>query len=427
MKQTKETAKTRRRFLQTAAGVLASAPAILRADRVGSDLKVGLIGCGGRGTGAAAQALAADDKAVLWAMADIDMGQIEKSMAQVEKRQPGKVKVEPARRFIGLDAFQKVIDSGVDVVLLATPPGFRPQHLRAAVETGKHIFCEKPVATDAPGVRSVYDSVRMAKQKGLSLVSGFCWRYNNMVRAAMEQVENGAIGDVVAYYATFYTSPVKPMPPADTRPPGMSDIEWQIRNWYNFVWLSGDSIVEQAVHSADKISWVMHDKPPVSCVAVGGRQIPAHGGNIYDHFEVNYLYPNGVRAFLACRQQTGCYNENADYILGTKGRLTIGRGALPRIEGETKWIYRGPKNNMYQEEHNVLFRSIRRGEPVNDGEWMTTSVMVAMMGRMAAYTGQQLTWEQALNSQEKRVPDHIEWDMKHEVPPIALPGRTKFV
>ena len=427
MKQTNQTTESRRRFLQTAAGVLAGAPAILRADRIGGDLKVGLVGCGGRGTGAAAQALAADDKAVLWAMADIDMGQIEKSMAQVEKRQAGKVKVDPSRRFVGLDAYQKVIDSGVDVVLLATPPGFRPQHLRAAVEAGKHIFCEKPMATDAPGLRSVIESARMAKDKGLSLVSGFCWRYNNMIRATFEQIHNGAIGDVVAYYATYYTSPVKPMPPADTRPPGMSDIEWQIRNWYNFVWLSGDSIVEQAVHSADKISWAMHDKPPVSCVAVGGRQIPAHGGNIYDHFEVNYLYPNGVRAFLACRQQTGCYNENADYILGTKGRCTIGRGALPRIEGETKWIYRGPKNNMYQEEHDVLFRSIRRGEPVNDGEWMTTSVMLAMMGRMAAYTGQQITWEQAMNSQEKRVPDHIEWDMKHEVPPIALPGRTKFV
>ncbi len=428
MRQTNDTVKSRRRFLQTAAaGVLASAPGILQAGRVGSDIKVGLIGCGGRGTGAAAQALAADDKAVLWAMADIDMGQIEKSMAQVEKRQAGKVKVDPSRRFVGLDAFQKVIDSGVDVVLLATPPGFRPQHLRAAVEAGKHIFCEKPMATDAPGLRDVIKSSRLAREKGLSLVSGFCWRYNNMIRAAFEQVHNGAIGDVVAYYATYYTSPVKPMPPADTRPPGMSDIEWQIRNWYNFVWLSGDGIVEQAVHSADKISWAMHDKPPVSCVAVGGRQIPAHGGNIYDHFEVNYLYPNGVRAFLACRQQTGCYNENADYILGTKGRLTIGRGALPRIEGETKWIYRGPKNNMYQEEHNVLFRSIRRGEPVNDGEWMTTSVMLAMMGRMAAYTGQQITWEQAMNSQEKRVPDHIEWDMEHPVPPIARPGQTRFV
>ena len=182
-------------------------------------------------------------------------------------------------------------------MLLATPPGFRPTHLAACIDANKHVFCEKPIATDAPGVRSVLATSEKAKQKNLSLVAGFCWRYNNMIQDTFQQMEDGAIGKLVAYYATYYTNPVKPMPPASARPAGMSDIEWQIRNWYNFVWLCGDSLVEQAVHSVDKIAWAMHDEPPVSCVGVGGRAIPAEGGNIYDHFEVNYIYPNGVRAF----------------------------------------------------------------------------------------------------------------------------------
>ncbi len=351
---------------------------------------------------------------------------IENCLSQLRNVVEAKVKVESQNQFIGLDAFQKVIDSGVDVVLFATPPGFRPQHLRAAIQAGRHIFCEKPMATDAPGVRSVLESVAMAKQKNLSLVAGFCWRYSNYIRETFEQVHGGAIGNVVAYYATYYTSPVKPMPPASERPAGMSDIEWQVRNWYNFSWLSGDGLVEQAVHSVDKVAWAMHDKPPVSCVAVGGRQIPAEGGNIYDHFEVNYLYPNDVRAFVAARQQEGCYNENADYILGTKGTCTIGRGSQPRIAGEKNWTFQGTKYDMYQAEHDALFASIRQNKPINDGERMATSTLLAIMGRMAAYTGQQITWDQALNSQEKLVPDHLEWNMSHEVPPMPRPGVTKF-
>ena len=172
----------------------------------------------------------------------------------------------------------------------------------------------------------------------------------------------------MAYYATYYTNPVKPMPPASARPAGMSDVEWQIRNWYNFVWLCGDSLVEQAVHSVDKIAWAMHDQPPVSCVGVGGRAIPAEGGNIYDHFEVNYLYPNGVRAFMANRQIDGCYNENSDYMLGSDGVCTIGRGPTPRIEGKTNWTWNGQKYDMYQREHDVLFAAIRKNQPMNDGK-----------------------------------------------------------
>jgi predicted dehydrogenase len=267
----------------------------------------------------------------------------------------------------------------------------------------------------------------VAKQKNLSLVAGFCWRYNNMIQDTFQQVESGAIGRMVAYYATYYTSPVKPIPPASTRPAGMSDVEWQIRNWYNFVWLCGDSLVEQAVHSVDKIAWAMHDEPPVSCVGVGGRTIPAEGGNIYDHFEINYVYPNGVRAFMANRQIVGCYNENSDYMLGTDGACTIGRGPAPRIEGKTNWTFSGQQYDMYQKEHDLLFASIRKGQPMNDGKRMATSTLLALMGRMAAYTGQQVTWDQAMNSQEKLFPDHLDWKGSLEVKPRALPGITKLV
>ena len=400
---------------------------LLKGAPAGKALRVGLVGCGGRGTGAAAQALKADDYAELTAVADVFQGQIDNCLARLIKAAGPKVKVEKSNMFLGLDAYQKVIDSGVDVVLLATPPGFRPQMLRAAINANKHVFCEKPVAVDAPGVRDVLETARLAKEKNVSLVAGFCWRYSNYIQETFEQIHNGSIGDLVAYYGTYYTSPVKPMPPASTRPAGMSDVEWQIRNWYNFGWLCGDGLVEQAVHTVDKVAWAFNDKPPVSCVAVGGRQIPAEGGNIYDHVEVNYLYPNNVRAFVGQRQIEGCYNENADYISGTRGVAIIGRGPLPRIEGQTKWTFKGTKNDMYQHEHDVLFASIRQQKPINDGERMATSTLLALMGRMAGYTGQQVTWEQAMNSQERLFPEKLEWDMSLPVRPMARPGTTKLL
>jgi predicted dehydrogenase len=216
------------------------------------------------------------------------------------------------------------------------------------------------------------------------------------------------------------------MPPESERPAGMSDIEWQIRNWYNFTWLCGDSLVEQAVHNADKIMWVVKDQPPASCVAVGGRAVPANGGNIFDHFEANYLYPNGYRVFLANRQSTGCYNGTHDYVMGTEATLVLGVGQ-PRIEtpdGKVKWQFEGEAYDMYQKEHDVLFASIRSGKPKNDDLNLATSTLLAIMGRNAAYTGQQLTWDQVLNSQLSLVPKPVDWTAKHEVPGLAIPGRT---
>jgi myo-inositol 2-dehydrogenase/D-chiro-inositol 1-dehydrogenase len=424
----------RRDFLKTTSAAVGAAigagfPAILRAQTVTNAIKVGLVGCGGRGSGAAGQALTADDYNELTAVADIDQSHIDRCLTTLKRnvKNAPRVKVETANQFLGLDAYQKVIDSGVDVVLLATPPGFRPTHLAAVIAGNKHVFCEKPVSTDAPGVRWVLETTEKAAEKKLSLVAGFCWRYSNYIQDTFAQVESGSIGKLIAYYATYYTNPVKPMPPESSRPAGMSDVEWQIRNWYNFGWLCGDSIVEQAVHSVDKISWAMHDIDPVSCVGVGGRAIPAEGGNIFDHFEVNYIYPDGRRAFLANRQIVGCYNENSDYMLGTDGTCTIGRGPNPKIEGKVNWVYSGTKYDMYQREHDLLFASIRKNQPMNDGKRMAHTTLLALMGRMAAYTGKQVTWEDAMNSQEKLFPEKLEWDGKHEIPPLAKPGITKLV
>lgn len=427
-------ASSRRTFIKgtsaAAAGTILAPYMLVResAFAANSDiLKVGLIGCGGRGTGAANQALNADKNVVLTAMGDVFRDQLESSLKSLKQAVPDRVQVTPEKQFVGLDAFQKVIDSGVDVVLLASPPGFRPEHLKAAVAAGKHIFCEKPVATDAPGIRSVLESVQVAKQKKLAWVAGFCWRYDRPRREFFKRVHGGAIGEIRAIYATYYTGPVKPMPPASTRKPGMTDLEWQLRNWYNFTWMCGDSLVEQAVHSVDKVAWAMKDEMPLKAVAVGGRQIPAEGGDIFDHFEVNYEYKGGARAFLGCRQQTSCHNENNDYLMGEKGYADIKSGRLEIRSGADVWRSREPGNDMYQTEHDELFASIRSGAPINDGLWEANSCMMAIMGRMAAYTGAEVTWEMAMESKEQLVPSPLAWDAKLEFRPVPRPGVTKFI
>jgi predicted dehydrogenase len=424
---------SRREFLKTSAvagvtGTLLStfgSPARVYAD--GDEvIKVGLIGCGGRGTGAANQALRADPKARLVAMGDAFKEEIDPSLRslQAQKDIAGKLLVDEDHKFSGLDAYRHVIDAS-DVVLLASPPGFRPEHLAYAVEKGKHIFCEKPMATDAPGVRSVIESVKKAKEKNIALVAGFCWRYDSGRRAFFERVLGGELGEILCSYGTYLTSPVKPMPEASTRPKGMSDLEWMVRNWYNFTWLSGDGLVEQACHTVDWLAWSKGDASPVSCTAIGGRQIPANGGNIFDHVEVNYLWPDGTRSFIAQRQMSGCFNENSCYVLGSKGKGEMTRRGVSTT-GASNWKYKGPNPNMYQVEHDELFRSIRDGKPINDGDRMINSTMMAIMGRMAGYTGQEVTWDMAMNSKDQLVPETPNWDTPVHPHPMAMPGLIKF-
>jgi len=436
---TPSTDESRRSFLKSgsaalAGGVAASnlaglTPSVYAA---GSDiLKVGLVGAGGRGTGAASQALHADEKTELVAVADAFADRAVASLGRLkaDKSIVDQIKVGDDDIHGGLNGYKDVIEKS-DVVLLATPPGFRPMQFRAAVDAGKHVFTEKPMATDFAGVQSVFETVAKSKEKNLAVLAGFCWRYDFRKKALFERVLDGEIGDVRAVYGTYLTSPVKPMPAASTRPDGISDIEWMVRNWYNFTWLSGDGLVEQACHTCDWVAWAMGDRPAASVTAVGGRQLPAEGGNIFDHIELNFVWDNDARGFLAQRQIPGCYNENLCTILGTKGTGKIERrgSTISDLKGNRTWKYEGPTPNMYQQEHDEFFASIRSGNYINDGDRMVNSTMMAIMGRTAGYTGKEVTWEMAMNSKQALVPDVSKgWDSPVEFVPTALPGVTKFV
>jgi predicted dehydrogenase len=421
---------SRRQFLRSssaaAMGSALTVNALLArsAHVAGSDLlRVGLIGCGGRGTGAAMQALMADPNVKLVAMADAFEDRLESSLAQLKTSQKIEDKVEVPRdhRFVGFDAYQKLIDSGVDVVLMAEPPHFRPRHLKAAIDAGKHVFAEKPVAVDAPGVRSVLATCEEAKKKNLSIVSGLCLRYSFGFRETVQRIHDGALGEVRALQANDYRGSIWVKP----RQASWSDMEWQMRNWYYFTWLSGDFNVEQHVHYLDVCAWLMKNEYPIKAVGMGGRQVrigPEYG-HIYDHHSVVYEYANGARLFSNCRQQSGCHNDMSSHVMGSKGVAEVSESRLA-ISGSSEWTYRGKDDNFYQTEHDELFASIRSGKPINNGDYMAKSTLLAIMGRMATYTGQVVTWEQAMNSKEDLTPEKYEWG-PIPTPPVAIPGMTK--
>jgi myo-inositol 2-dehydrogenase/D-chiro-inositol 1-dehydrogenase len=426
----------RRGFLESSGAAIAGGalalnmalPNVSRSASSANTLRVGLIGCGGRGTGAAAQALQADPDVVLTAMGDVFVDRLDTSYAALLEEVGAKVKVDKARRFVGFDAYGKVIESGVDVVILATPPAFRPDHLTAAIDAGKHVFCEKPVAVDAPGIRKVIAAAKKAKEKNLSLVSGFVFRYDSSKRALFEKVHNGSIGDVVAVSSTRNGSDVWYNP----RQPSWTDMEYQMRNWYYQNWLSGDYLVEMIVHSIDLMSWAVQDKVPSKATGTGGRQVRVDEkyGNIFDHFAIEYEYESGVRAFSFSRQQSGCSNRNSLEIMGTMGNAYVNIGTSNHeITGKNKWVYQGEKKDPYQVQHDELFASIRNGKPMNDGERMANSTMAAIMGRMVAYSGQTLSWNEAINSAQMLGPsiNEYNWDFKYKGAGAALPGITKVL
>lgn len=399
---------SRRTFVRTSSvglGALAAAAPISMAWAAGDDrIKVGLIGCGGRGSGAAGQALNADDGVVLYAMGDAFSDRLENSRGHLTDRYGDRVDVPQERRFTGFDAYQKVLDSDVDVVILTTPPHFRPDHFEAAVKANKHIFMEKPMAVDGHGVRKVLANAKIAKDKGLNVMGGFCWRYNHPNRECYKRIHDGAIGDIVCAHSTYLTAPLGTKPRQD----GWSDMEWQLRNWQHFNWLSGDHIAEQACHAIDKINWAKNGMKPAKAIALGGRQMrdTPESGNVYDHFSVMYVYDDGSRCFHDCRQMPGCWNDNTEYLIGTNGNCYVNSwGPTQVIEGPNAWEYEGPNPNMYQVEHDELFQAVRGKRPrVDDTEAMMTSTLMAIMGRMSAYSGQQVTWDDALNSDDRLGP-----------------------
>ena len=345
---------TRRRFLTTTSATAAalSTLSVTKAVYAAGDdsMKVGLIGCGGRGSGAAVQALTADSNAKLVAMADAFEDRLEQSLKSISRNREiaDRVAVDDDHKFVGLDGYKNVIDAS-DVVILTTTPHFRPMQLRAAIEAGKHVFCEKPVAVDAPGVRSVLETTKLASEKGLSLVSGLCWRYHSAMRAAFERIHDGEIGDIVTMQCSYNSRGV--WDPRRTREQCDSEMEYQIRNWYYYTWLSGDFNVEQHVHSLDKMAWAMHDETPISVSGSGGRQqrTDPKYGNIYDHFNVVYEWANGVKAFARCRHFKNSATDVSDHIFGTRGRMDV----LPKQVqydhgGEKVWSYDEKSKNMYR-------------------------------------------------------------------------------
>jgi predicted dehydrogenase len=421
-----EPTTTRRDFLAAGAvaGGLALAQAPLFAGQ-NSQLKIGLIGCGGRGTGAAKNALKADSNVKLVAMGDVFEDRLKESLAQLKRnREVGsKVEVTPDMCFTGFDAYKKVIDAS-DVVLLTTPPHFRPMQLKAAVEAGKHVFAEKPLAVDAPGVRSVIETAKKAAEKKLGLLVGYCYRWEFAKRETVKRIHDGAIGDIAAIHCNYLTGELWHRPsdkPFDT-------LEYQMRNWYYFNWLSGDHIVEQHCHNHDKAAWVLKGEYPVTAYGMGGRQkrTDPKWGNIFDHHTVVYEYKSGAKVFSLCRQMSGrgIFNETSDHVIGSKGSADLMKH-LVSAGGQT-WEFDGQNSEMYDQEHIEFFAGLRAGEPVNNGVEGAHSTLMSIMGRMATYTGLKISWDMALNSKEDLSPTSYEWGpLKYA--PVAVPGVTKFV
>jgi myo-inositol 2-dehydrogenase / D-chiro-inositol 1-dehydrogenase len=423
---------TRRSFMEmsTAAAAAMMFPSGVRAQ--GSDtIRVGVVGTGGRGTGAIANVLMAADGVQITAIGDLNPDRIEQSRITLDK-QAGEdaafaakyktgFKVTGERVYTGFDAYQKVLASDVDMVILSTPPGFRPMHLAAAVAAGKHVFTEKPVATDSAGIRSVLATYDQAVKKKLGIAAGTQRRHQAEYLATIERLHNGAIGDVVSGQVFWNQGGLW----NHDRQASWSDTEWQIRNWLYFAWLSGDHIVEQHVHNIDVANWVLKGHP-VRAVAVGGRQqrVAPKYGHIFDHFAVDFEYANGARVLSMCRQIEGTATRIGENFIGTKGTSD----AASRITGATPWQYPKPARsiNPYVQEHTDLIASIRAGNPINELKTVAESTLTAIMGREAAYTGQELTWDAVLKADLDIMPPSGQSYGPLEVPPVPVPGVTKL-
>jgi predicted dehydrogenase len=420
---------SRRGFLKTSAAAVSAAAVMASlgtnfAHAAGSDrIKVGLIGAGNRGRGAALDAVKADPAVQIVAIGDLFPEHGDEAFKRLGENVP-KDQFSCTREtlFTGFDAYKRVIASDVNYIIHATPVGFRPQHFKEAVEAGKHVFFEKPCAVDPVGVRLVMEMSDVAKQKKLAVVSGTVFRHHTTHREAIRQIHDGMFGDIVggtSYYNVGYLWH-KP------RQPEWSDTEWQIRNWLYFTWLSGDHIVEQNVHRIDIMNWVMKNHP-VSCYGMGGRQVrtdPMYG-NIFDHFAVEYEYPGGVRITNQCRQIDGTDFRVTEYFVGNKSKDPIEPSKGPVATGRREKPE--PLGEAYVREHGDMIKSIRDGTPLNEGHQIAESTLSAIMGRMSAYTGKTVTWEAAMNSKLDLWPKEPLAFGKMQTPPVAVPGKDPLV
>jgi predicted dehydrogenase len=454
---------SRREFLKTSALAVAGAGLVSAlappVHAAGSDtIKVALIGCGNRGSAALVQALNTGDSVKLWAMADAFPDRLEKSLRNIEREMTGspesadrkprkkkkkaiakaadKIDVPKERQFLGLDAYRKAIDC-VDVVVLAQPPGYRPQHFEYAVKAGKHVFMEKPVATDPAGIRRVLAAAEEAKKKNLKVGVGLQRRHQPSYQQAIEKIRSGEIGDLISL-ACYWNggNPAKQPYPHDN----LSELEYQVRNWYFFSWLSGDHICEQHVHNLDVCNWIKQGHP-VEAQGMGGRQvrIGKEYGNIFDHHAVEYTYADGSKMYSQCRQIPGCATRVAEVAYGGKGVMNLDASHVEMLHGGKRaWRLTGGKggyaNNAYQAEHDALFDAIRNDKPYNEAEYGAHSTMTAILGRMATYSGKIVKWDEAIKSTAAMTTDAEKWDSPAPVQPnsegryaIAMPGITKVV
>ena len=436
---------SRRNFLSTTAGAagVATVGGLARmVHAAGSEtIKVALIGCGFRGTGAATQVLSTQGPVKLWAMADVFADRIEKSLkalregdeATYEREKhsgyAAKIDVPPERRFVGFEAYKQAIDCGVDLVLLTTYPHFRPIHFEYAVEKGKHVFMEKPVAVDAPGIRQLLAAGEKAREKNLKVAVGLQRHHHRIYEETVKRIHDGAIGDIVLMRC-YWNSPFGAGP--GQCPPGMTEIEHQLRNPYCFCWLSGDHIVEQHVHNLDVCHWVS-GKTPVSAQGMGGRQWRngVRDGDIFDHHAVEFTYADGVKMFSQCRHIPDCWNSVTEYVLGSKGTAAVHAGKIDGVNG--KWQFRGASRNPYQVEHDRLIEAILNDKPYNETRHGAMATMMAILGRMATYAGRVISWDDAMKSKIRLAPDRYAFDACSPAMPVngaypcAVPGATKVL
>lgn len=416
----------RRHFLKTSAllGAASLFPQIGQAAEAAKPIKIALVGCGGRGTGAAAQSLNVEGT-ILVAMADAFADNIENAHMELSKKFAPRMDVPKERRFVGFDAYKSAIDAA-DVVLLCSTPGFRPAHFEYAIEKGKHVFMEKPVAVDGPGIRKVIEAAKKADEKNLRVVCGLQRRYQKSYLETLAKVKEGMIGDIVSSQVYWVSGGVWTRP----RSEGQTEMEYQVRNWYYFNWLCGDHICEQHVHNLDVTNW-FKGATPVKAVGMGGRtsRVGKDWGEIFDHHFVEYHYADGTIMNSQCRQWNGVWSNVTETIIGTKGTATP--GMIKDRSGKVLWRFRGPDNEPYQTEHDVLYQCIRENKPHNDAFYTAESTLTAIMGRMATYSGKEVTWEMALNSTLDTMPKTLAWDADPGPKPGAdgmyptpVPGKT---
>jgi predicted dehydrogenase len=432
-----QTTPSRREFLKKSAlagAGLAGALSIGRsAHAAGNELiRIALVGCGGRGTGAAVEALqnAAKANVKLVAMADAFRDRLDASLKNVESRCKDRVDVTDERKFIGLDAYQKVLDSSADMVLLCGPPGFRPMQFEAAVKAGKHVFMEKPVATDAPGYRKIVAANEEAKKKGLFVAVGHHLRHEDKHRELIKRIHDGAIGELKYMRVYFNTGLLWKRP----RQPSQTEMQYQVRNWYYFTWLSGDHICEQHVHDIDVGNWIAKGHP-IEANGLGGRQVRTgkDWGEIFDHHAVEFTYPDGVKMFSYCRQIDNCWGSFSEHAHGTKGRAEIEGHGSSALYVDDKDPMRWKRTaDGHQVEMDDLFAAILAGKAYNELDWAADSTMTAILGRMATYSGKLVTWDEAVKSNVDLTPKTLAWDAETLVKPgedgcypCAVPGVTK--